>query len=75
MSKVATKGINGLKRKHDKQFIQEIMFNRSAVVRQETVYVVDMIENGKLVESRQLPGHSEAYAESCAENWKIGVIK
>ncbi len=49
--------------------------NRSAIVREESVYVVDMFENGELIESRAVTGHSKAYAESCAENWKIGVIK
>ena len=75
MSKLATKGLNGLKNKSEKQLIQEIVSNRSAIVREESVYVVDMFENGELIESRPVTGHSRAYAESCAENWKIGVIK
>ena len=48
MSKLATKGLNGLKKKSEKQFIQEMVSNRSAIIREESVYVVDMFENGEL---------------------------
>jgi hypothetical protein len=53
-----------------------IVMNRQATVkaRQSTVYVVDMFEDGKLVESRELEGKSIRYAEDCAENWKNGII-
>ena len=52
------------------------IMNRKATVkaRQSTVYVVDMFEDGKLVESRELEGKSIRYAEDCAENWKNGII-
>ena len=49
---------------------------RRAEIREETHYVVDMYdENGKLVESRPIVGHSKRYAEDCAENWQNGIIK
>jgi len=50
--------------------------NRKATVKakQTTVYVVDMFEDGKLVESRELEGKSIRYAEDCAENWENGII-
>ena len=32
-------------------------------------------ENNILVESRPIVGHSRRYAEDCAENWEIGIIK
>ena len=53
-----------------------IVMNRQATVkaRQSTVYVVDMFEDGKLVESRELEGKSIRYAEDCAENWENGII-
>lgn len=75
MNKVATKGLNGLKKKSEKEFIQDIVSNRSANVREESHYVVDMYENGELVESRPIVGHSKAYANDCARNWNSGVIK
>ena len=75
MSKLATKGLNGLKNKKEKEFIQDIVSNRSANVREESYYVVDMYENGQLVESRPIVGHSRSYADDCARNWNIGIIK
>jgi hypothetical protein len=33
-----------------------------------------MIQDEAIVEERVLTGHSEQYAEDCAENWVIGVI-
>lgn len=38
-------------------------------------YVVDMYENGKLIETRELPGKSIHYVNDVAENWDKGVIK
>ena len=63
--------------------------NRSSSIRRETVqgdnasgssgpdsmYVVDLIENGRVVESRKLPGKSQSYANDVAENWNSGLIK
>ena len=50
--------------------------NRKATVKARTTitYVVDMFEDGKLVESRELEGKSIRYAEDCAENWENGII-
>ena len=49
---------------------------RKAEIREETHYVVDMYdENNILVESRPIVGHRRRYAEDCAENWEIGIIK
>ena len=38
-------------------------------------YVVDLIENGRVVESRKLPGKSISYAQDLAENWESGLIQ
>jgi hypothetical protein len=38
-------------------------------------YEVEMFEDGRLVESRPLYGHTLQYAEDCAENWVEGIIK
>ena len=41
----------------------------------DTVFVVDLIENGRVVESRRLPGKSKYYAEDVARNWESGLIQ
>ena len=50
------------------------MENRKAKVKASTVYVVEMFEDGELVESRPMYGKSIRYAEDCAENWENGII-
>jgi hypothetical protein len=37
-------------------------------------YTVYMMQDGAIVEERNITGHSEQYAEDCAENWVLGVI-
>jgi hypothetical protein len=49
--------------------------NRKAMIREQTIYVVDMYEDDVIVESRPMIGHSRRYAEDCAENWETGIIK
>jgi hypothetical protein len=41
----------------------------------DSIYVVDLIENGRVVESRKLPGKSKSYANDVAENWESGIIQ
>jgi hypothetical protein len=41
----------------------------------DMVYVVDLFEGTKLMESRTLLGKSIHYAEDVAENWETGIIK
>lgn len=41
----------------------------------DSMYVVDLIENGSVVESRKLPGKSESYANDVCENWENGLIQ
>lgn len=41
----------------------------------DTMYVVDLYENGKFVQSRDLPGKNRFYAEDVAENWENGIIQ
>jgi hypothetical protein len=53
--------------------------NRGAEIRKintdtcET-YVVDFYDDGKLVETRELPGKSLYYAQDTAENWLNKII-
>lgn len=39
------------------------------------VYVVQLIEDNQLIESRRLEGKSIAYATDVAENWESGLIQ
>jgi hypothetical protein len=50
---------------------------RKASVFKETdgSYTVIMIQDAAIIEERNITGHSEQYAEDCAENWVLGVIK
>lgn len=41
----------------------------------DVMYVVDLYEDGKLIESRKLPGKSRHYAVDVSENWDNGIIK
>lgn len=41
----------------------------------DTMYIVDLLENGQVVESRKLPGKSESYARDVVENWENGIIQ
>jgi len=41
----------------------------------DNYYVVDLIENDKVIEVRELPGKSLSYAEDVVENWESGVIQ
>lgn len=38
-------------------------------------YIVELYEHKELVESRVISGYNLNYAEDCAENWVLGVIK
>jgi len=63
--------------------------NRTAIIRKETclgdnvsgsagpdsMFVVDLLENGQVVETRKLPGKSRAYAQDVVENWETGIIQ
>ena len=51
--------------------------NRRAIVifNDETVFTVEMYEDNKLVESREIVDHTLQYAEDCAENWIESIIK
>jgi hypothetical protein len=39
------------------------------------MFVVDLLENGQVVETRKLPGKSRAYAQDVVENWETGIIQ
>ena len=41
----------------------------------DVMFVVDLFEDDKLVESRSLPGKSIHYANDVSKNWDNGIIK
>lgn len=49
--------------------------NRTAVIREKEIYVVDLYEDGVLIEDRHLPGKSIHYAEDVKKNWENGIIQ
>ena len=49
--------------------------NQSGSRGPDSSYVVDLIENGRVVESRKLPGKSISFAQDLAENWESGLIQ
>lgn len=49
--------------------------NRTGSGGPDTMFVVDLMENGQVVESRRLPGKSESYARDVVENWESGLIQ
>jgi len=51
------------------------MGERKAEIRTVEIYVVDLYEDGKLVEERHLPGKSFHYADDVRTNWENGIIK
>lgn len=61
-------------------FMSEDHQRRAEVFEKTGVWYVNMILGDQLVECRAMVSddgtvHSERYAEDCAENWTIGVIK
>ena len=54
-------------------------FRHSEIRREKThdgeVYVVDLWEDGKLVQTRRLDGKSFYYAEDVSKNWDNGLIQ
>lgn len=41
----------------------------------DTMYVVDLLQDGKCVETRELPGQGRAAAVSLVEDWETGAIQ
>jgi hypothetical protein len=41
----------------------------------DSMFVVDLMEDGQIVQTRELPGKSKSYAEDVVENWNSGLIQ
>ena len=41
----------------------------------DKMFIVDLYENNKLVQTRELRGKSQAFANDVVENWNSGLIK
>lgn len=51
-------------------------YRKAAVFREKDgSFTVYMMQDGAIIEERNIKGHIEQYAEDCAENWVLGVIK
>lgn len=46
---------------------------KSMVFKEKDGYLILMLEDKTICEERTITGHSEVYAENCAENWVLGV--
>ena len=40
----------------------------------DPIFVVDLYENDKLVETRELPGKNKIYAMDVSDRWDLGLI-
>ncbi len=58
-----------------KSVIRKTTYSSEDLRGPDTTYVVDLFENEKLIESREIPGKSIYYANDVAENWENGIIK
>ena len=58
------------------EYYDHMMDKRKAVILVDEIgYSVELWEDGKLIETRDLRGHTQQYAQDCAENWVEGIIK
>jgi hypothetical protein len=46
---------------------------RGTTKKEKDGYLILMLEDKTICEERTITGHSEVYAENCAENWVLGV--
>jgi hypothetical protein len=46
---------------------------KAMVFKEEEGFTVLMLEDKTIYNQRTITGHSEVYAENCAENWVLGV--
>jgi hypothetical protein len=49
--------------------------NESGSSGPDLMFVVDLMENGQVIETRRLPGKSRSYAVDVVENWENGLIQ
>lgn len=48
---------------------------KAIVLKNGDMFMVEMYENGQYRDTRDIIGHNLRYAEDCAENWILKVIK
>lgn len=49
--------------------------NESGSAGPDSMFVVDLFEDNKLIQTRELPGKSQSYAKDVVENWNSGLIQ
>ena len=47
---------------------------KAMVFKEKEGFTILMLEDKTIYNQRTITGHSEVYAENCAENWVLGVI-
>lgn len=55
------------------EFVQDS--RRAVVLAVDNGYAVELWESDTLKRTQTITGHTEQYADDCAENWVIGVTK
>ena len=55
--------------------IRQVSYSSGGAAGPDTMYVVDIHEDGKKVGTNEFPGKSIHYAESFARNWDAGIVK
>lgn len=55
--------------------IRQLLYSGNGNKGPDTIYIVDMYEDGKKVGTNEFPGKSIHYAEAFARNWDAGIIK
>lgn len=64
-----------MNRRADIRKVQCLGKNESGSAGPDSMYVVDLFEDNKLVQTRELPGKSKSYADDVVENWNSGLIQ
>ena len=54
--------------------VRKVVMDNAAIAG-DSMYIVHLYENNKLIQTRELPGKSLHYAEDVAENWEAGIIQ
>lgn len=57
------------------EYYSDDMNKRAEVLLEKEDFLVKMYKGDQLVKSQLITGHTLQYAEDCAENWTLGVIK
>lgn len=57
------------------EFMSDDFIRTAEIISTERGFLVNLLENNKLVRTVDVTDHSESYAEDVAENWTTGIIE